>query len=152
MPSTIPYDPSLVLGNIVHKDRIDNLVKISELNAPVDTAEQHLNSLISLKRSTDMTVQEMIDMGITPTEIIAESEQIKADVQKAAVAYGQAKMAAEKAKQSIWAKIFGGATSNIAGVSEEVESPIDYNRSAIKQMPIAADSLQMNIQFLPWWK
>lgn len=147
MPSTIPYDPSLVLGNIVHKDRIDNLVKISELNAPVDTAEQHLNSLISLKRSTDMTVQEMIDMGITPTEIIAESEQIKADVQKAAVAYGQAKMAAEKAKQSIWAKIFGGATSNIAGVSEEVESPIDYNRSAIKQMPIAADSLQMNIQY-----
>ena len=65
MPSTIPYDPSLVLGNIVSKEKLDNIVQISKLQAPADAAESELNSLISLKRSVDMTIQETMGMGIT---------------------------------------------------------------------------------------
>ena len=53
MPSTIPYDPSLILGNVVTKPRLDLIEQIAKLQAPADAAEQNLNSLIILKRSMD---------------------------------------------------------------------------------------------------
>lgn len=142
MPSTIPYDPSLILGNIVQQEKLDNIVKISALQAPADTAQANLNSFISLKRSIDMTVQEMIDMGINVTDLIAESQQIGQQVQQAAIDYGKAKIAAEKAIQPLKALV--------STVNEEIESPIDYNRSLIKQMPISSDSLQMNVQYFSY--
>jgi len=142
MPSTIPYDPSLILGNIVQQDKLNNIVKISGLQAPADAAQTNMNSLITLKRSIDMTIQEMIDMGIDVTELIAESIEIGTQVQKAAIDYGKAKVASEKAIQPLRALM--------SGVSEEVESPIDYNRSLIKEMPISADSLQMNVQYFSY--
>ncbi|AUC15001.1 hypothetical protein BTO06_07560 [Tenacibaculum sp. SZ-18] len=139
MPSTIPYDPSLVLGNIVSKDKLANIVKISELQAPADAAESELNSLISLKRSVDMTIQETMGMGISPDELISESEQIDKQITKAAVSYGKAKIASEKAIQPL--------KSKMNAVNQSVESPIDYNKSQLKEMPISSDSLQMNSQY-----
>jgi hypothetical protein len=142
MPSTIPYDPSLVLGNIVSQKKLDNLVQMSALQAPSDAAESTLNSLITLKRSIDMTIQEMINMGIDSTDIIAESQDIGKQIQKAAVDYGKAKIATEKAIQPLRAQIIG--------LNDEVESPIDYNRSQIKELPISSDSLQMNCQYFSY--
>ena len=139
MPSTIPYDPSLILGNIVSQERLDNLTKISGLQAPADAAEDNLNSLISLKRSIDMTIQELIDMKVDTTALIKESQEIGAQIESAGEAYGKAKIKSEKAIQPIKAKI--------RGVNDSVESPIDYNQSQLKAMPIAADSLQMNCQY-----
>jgi hypothetical protein len=142
MPSTIPYDPSLVLGNIVQQDKLDNIIKISDLQGPADAAQTNLNSMITLKRSIDMTVQEMIDMGIDVADLIAQSQQIGEDVQKAAIDYGKAKISSEKAIQPL--------RGFISGVSQEVESPIDYNKSIIKQMAISSDSLQMNVQYFSY--
>lgn len=139
MPSTIPYDPSLILGNIVHKEQLDVVEQIGKLQQPADAAERHLNSMEALKRSIDMTVQEMIDMGIQPDDIIKEGEDINSELQQAAVDYAKAKIAAEKAIQPLRGKL--------SQVSSETESPIDYNRSILKQLPIAADSLQMNCQY-----
>jgi hypothetical protein len=139
MPSTIPYDSSLVLGNIVDKRKLDIVVKIAELQAPADAAQSDLNSLISLKRSIDMTIQEMIDMGVDVRDLQAESTEIGQQIEKAAVAYGKAKIAAEKAIQPLHA--------SMVAVNEEVESPIDYNRSLLKSMPISSDSMQMNVQY-----
>jgi hypothetical protein len=139
MPSTIPYDPSLVLGNIVEKEKLDITVKIAELQAPADAAQTDLNSLITLKRSIDMTIQEMIDMGINVNVLQAESKEIGRQVQKAAETYGAKKMASEKAIQPLRA--------TVSAVNEEIESPIDYLRSQIKGMPISTDSMQMNVQY-----
>lgn len=139
MPSTIPYDPSLILGNIVSQDKLNNIIQISTLQAPADAAQTTLNSLITLKRSIDMTIQEMIDMAIDVTDLITESSQIGDQIQQAALDYGKAKIAAEKAIQPL--------SSKISMVSDEIESPIDYNRSAIKQMAISTDSLQLNVQY-----
>jgi hypothetical protein len=44
MHSTIPYDPQLVLADIVSQDALDLVVKISDAQAPVDTARDKLNS------------------------------------------------------------------------------------------------------------
>jgi len=142
MPSTIPYDPSLILGNIVSQEKLDNVLQISALQAPADAAQSNMNSLISLKRSVDMTVQEMIDMGIDVTDLITQSGVIGQQLQVAAVNYGKAKVAAETAIQPL--------VSKIATVNDDIESPIDYNRSIIKQMPISSDSLQMNVQYFSY--
>jgi hypothetical protein len=142
MPSTIPYDPSLILGNIVEQEKLDNLIQMSQLQAPADSAQTSLNSLITLKRSIDMTIQEMIDMGVDVTDLIKESQEINMQVQLAAIDYGKKKLAAELAIQPLRGKI--------SMVNDDVESPIDYNRSIIKQMPISSDSLQMNVQYFSY--
>jgi len=92
MPSTIPYDPSLVLGNIVSQEKLDNLVAISAAQAPADAAEDTLNSLIALKRSLDMTVQELIEMNVDATDVIKESQDVGTQIAEAAKAFGKAKV------------------------------------------------------------
>ncbi|MBA3681419.1 MAG: hypothetical protein H0W73_09675 [Bacteroidetes bacterium] len=139
MPSTIPYDPSLVLGNIVSQDKLDNLIAISAAQSPADAAEDTLNSLIALKRSLDMTVQELIEMNIDVADVIKESQDVGTQIADAAKEYGKAKVQAEKTIQPLKAKI--------RTLSDSVESPIDYNKTQIKQMPLSADSLQMNCQY-----
>jgi hypothetical protein len=139
MPSTIPYDPSLVLGNLVCQEKLDNLIKISEAQGPADAAEDELNSLISMKRSLDMTIQELINMNVDPKNVIEESTAVGKQIATAATEYAKAKVEAEKATQPLKAKI--------RTISESIESPIDYNRTEIKTMPLAADSLKMNVQY-----
>ncbi|CAM3661447.1 hypothetical protein VA7868_00365 [Vibrio aerogenes CECT 7868] len=139
MPSSIPYDPSLVLGNIVTKKKLENIVQISKLQAPADAAEYEMNALNSLKRSIDMTVEEMIDMKVDPGDLVKESQDVGKQLQEAAVKYGKAKIQAEKAILPLRSKI------NM--VNEQIESPIDYNKSSLKTLPLAVDSIQMNCQY-----
>lgn len=142
MPSTIPYDPSLVLGNIVTKDKLDIVTAIASAQSPADVAEDTLNSYITLKRSLDMTIQELIEMNIDATELIQESQDTGKQITDAAVAYAKAKLAAEKAIQPLKAKI--------RTVNDSIESPVDYNKTQIKTMPLAADSLKMNCQYFAY--
>ena len=139
MPSTIPYDPALTLGSIVPMEKLQNIIDIAKAQEPADVAQANLNAQISLKRSIDMTIQELIDMGVDTTDLIKESQTIGDDITKAATDYAKAKLDAEKSIAPLRAKILG--------VSQEIESPIDYNRSILKQLPLSADSLQMNVQY-----
>jgi hypothetical protein len=127
------------LGSIVPKEKLSNIISIAKFQGPADAAEANMNALITLKRSIDMTIQEMVDMGIDVEELINESEEIKKQVSASAISYAKAKLEAEKSISPLRAKIIA--------VSQEVESPIDYNQSALKQMPLSADSLQMNAQY-----
>jgi hypothetical protein len=139
MPSTIPYDPALALGNLVSLTRLDIIEQIAQVQAPADAAEDTLNALISTKRSLDMTGQELMGMGIDISDVISASEDTGKDIATAAAAYAKAKIAAVKAVGPLRAKM--------SAVNESIESPIDYNRSQIKQMPLSADSLNMNVQY-----
>lgn len=139
MPSTIPYDPSLVLGNIVTQEKLDIVTKISSLQAPADAAEDTLNSFISLKRSVDMTIQELIEMNIDATDLITESQDIGTKITAAAKDYGKAKIASELAIQPLKAKI--------RTVNDSIESPVDFNKTQIKTLPLSADSIKMNVQY-----
>ncbi|MEZ4918094.1 MAG: hypothetical protein R2792_03220 [Saprospiraceae bacterium] len=139
MPSTIPYDPSLVLGNLVDLKSLETLEKISDIQAPVDQKEAELNSLISLKRSIDMTVQELIDMGIDTKELVKQSAQVGKDIEKAAIEYAKVKV---KGLQDI-AKIKANRLVNAS-----YESPLDYTKTGLKtDLPLSADSLKMNAQY-----
>lgn len=138
MPSTIPYDPSIVLGNIIDPARLDRLNKIAERQAPIDAAENTLNSLITLKRSIDTTIRELANMSIDTRDLSKQSEEIKKDIVKAANEYAKEKLAGKTEIQKLQAQ---------AIVNSNWESPLDYNRTEIKKMPLSADSMNMNVQY-----
>lgn len=142
MPTTIPYDPALTLGSIVPQDKLDNILQIAQLQAPADAAQADLNASILLKRSIDMTIQELMGMDINVDDLIAESQQVGDTVKTSAVTYAKAKIESDKSIAPLRAKILA--------VSDEIESPIDYNRSLIKQMPLSADSMQMDVQYFSY--
>ena len=138
MPSVIPYDPSIVLGNIVDVEKLEKLEQIAQLQAPIDAAEEQMNSLIELKRSIDMTAQELVNMSIDTSEITQESAEIGEEIKQAAIDYAKIKIDAKKQIQQL---------STQPLVSHNWESPLDYNRTEIKKMPLSADSMNMNVQY-----
>lgn len=140
MPSTIPFDPSLVLGNILSQEKLDNIIAISDAQGPADAAEDNLNSLITLKRSLDMTVQELMEMNVDASEVIAESQDVGKQIADAAKEYGKAKVTAEKTIQPLKAKM--------RSLSDSIESPVDYMKTKInKDLVLSSDSLVMNCQY-----
>lgn len=138
MPSVIPFDPSIVLGNIVDPVKLDQLNRIAEKQAPIDAAENNLNSLIAFKRSIDSTIRELANMSIDTHELSDQSEEIKQEVLQAAKEYASAKLQGKKDIQQIQAEPV---------VNASWESPLDYNRTEIKKMPLSSDSMNMNVQY-----
>lgn len=144
MPSSIPYNPSLVLGSIVKPAAVKELLQMSSLLAPVDAAQETLNSYIALKRSLQMTVDELANMNIMPGELIEEIQQVDADLQKAAVDYATVRSETELKLQPLRA--------NMPSVNAATESPIDFKVTELKPMPLAADSLNMDSQYFTYDK
>jgi hypothetical protein len=138
---SIPFDPALVLGNIVDDKILTSILEISKAAAPADAAQEALNALITSKRSIDMTIDELTGMGIDAKDVVAASKTLGEDISKAAVVYAQATIKSQQ--DIIKAK---GARASVP-VSTSVESPIDYNRSQIKQMPLSANSLKLDAQY-----
>ena len=75
MPTTIPYAPSLVLGSIVDDEALKTVKAISDLLQPVDAAQETLNSFIAMRRSLKMTADELVNMNITPTELLDQIDE-----------------------------------------------------------------------------
>jgi len=143
MPTQIPFDPSLVLGNIVDPKKITALEAVDAAQKPVNLAQEKLNALILSKRSLDMTVQEMIQMQVDAKDMAKLTEQVsktKSEMAKAAVEY-----AAVTASSQIDIQKAKEAAGSI--ISEQVESPIDWNKSAIKKMDLSSDSMVMDAQY-----
>ena len=138
MPSVIPYDPSIALGNIVDPAKLENLEKISEANAPIDVAENRMNELIAFKRSIDNTIQELGSMHINTDKLYEESQKVGEQIEEAAVKYAETKLEAKKNILEL---------KSASMVSSSWESPLDYNRTEIKKMPLSADSMNMNVQY-----
>jgi hypothetical protein len=139
MPTSIPYSPSLVLGSIVHPAAMQTLLEMSAVQAPIDAAQDTLNSFIELKRSLEMTFDELMNMNIIPAELSIKIEDVGTQVEKAATAYATTRIEQELKLQQLRAKV--------QLVNAGVESPIDYNRTAILPMPLSADTLKMDAQY-----
>ncbi len=138
MPSVIPYDPLITLGNIVDPEKIKFLEEISYIQADADAAEENMNSLIEFKHSIDNTIQELDSMNIGSKELNDKSEEIGDKIISAAQDYATKKLESKTKIQALKAK---------GVVSGSWESPIDYVRSEIKKMPLSVDSMNMNVQF-----
>ena len=140
MPTSIPYDPSLELANIVPMQTLEILEQIAAKQAPIDAAEEALNSAIMNVRSLNMTRNEVANLGVDTSGLDDSEQAAKADVSKAA---------ADVVKQRLanWPEI-NALRSKLVGVTSSIESPVDYNRTQIKQMPLSADSLKMDAQYI----
>lgn len=139
MPTSIPYDPTLALGNIVPRAKLDLLEQISGLQAQVDAAEDRLNSMISLKRSFDMTRQELLNMEIDVTEVQKKGVEVGKQVVDAAKMYANVTVQVQPSIQAL--------KSKLRGVNDTIESPIDYVASKVIQLPLGGDSMKFNAQF-----
>lgn len=142
MPSTIPYSPSLTLGSVIPPSVMNALISISQAQAPIDAAQENLASLISLRRSLDMTRQELIDMKINPVELDASLVKVNADIDAAASHYAEVRVAQEDVLLKL--------RSTLPPVMAGPESPVDFNfdRTVIKEkVPIGADNLKLEVQY-----
>lgn len=142
MPSTIPYDPSLVLGSIVKQERIDKVIEISEAQAGATAARESLNSLLATKRSLDMTRTEILQLGIQG-EVLKELDtqlgELDKEIGTAAAKYCEEKISAESKIKDL--------RKGMSNLHDEYESPVDYVKTQIKTMPLAADSMNMDVQY-----
>ena len=139
MPSSIPYDPSLTLASVVSEEALKNVESIAAAQAPVDAAQDALNSLISSKRSLDMTKTEIKNLGVDAAPLDNELKTLNDQIGKAAATYASAKMKAESEIQKLRA--------NIRMVHSQVESPVDFLKTEIKSLPLAADTMNMDVQY-----
>lgn len=138
MLSTIPFDPSITLGNIVNPEKLAQLELISEKEAPIGAAEDRMNSLITFKRSIDNTIQELGSMHVDVEELEKKSMEVAEEIKKAAIDYANIKLASKLDILDIKSQTV---------VSANWESPLDYNRTEIKRMPLSSDSMNMNVQY-----
>jgi len=70
---SIPFDPALVLGNLVEKEVLDAVLAISNA-AVLRCAETQLNTLIHARRKMDMTIEELISLRIDTADVQKASE------------------------------------------------------------------------------
>lgn len=151
MPTTIPFDPTLVLGNIVSLEKIERLKKEAKAQQPVDNAQRQLNALILAKRSLDMTTQELMNMGVDTTskefdELTGEINKLKAEMVVAASDLASATVTAQAAIKAATGVDEKGDDSQ-SQIGDSVESPIDYNASEIKKLPLSSDSMVLDAQY-----
>lgn len=139
MPSTIPYDPSLVLANVVSNAALKIVEDISKVQAPADAAKENLNALLASRRSLDMTKTELANLGITTEDLDKSIETTNSDIAKAAANVATTKAQAEGVIQ--------GLRAQIQGVHANVESPVDFVKTQIKTLPLASDSINMDVQY-----
>lgn len=139
MPSSIPYDPSLVLGNIVSEEVIDNVEAIADAQADADAAQAYLNALLMTRRSLDMTKAELLNLGIDVQDLTDNLIEVNDNIEKAAIDYCKKKMKAEEDIVDL--------RSKTRVVNDSPESPVDFVKTEIKSMPLATDSINMDVQY-----
>ncbi|KAH7273145.1 hypothetical protein B0J15DRAFT_573986 [Fusarium solani] len=119
MLSTIPYNASLVLANVVDDQTLKVVSQISQAQEPVDDAQEELNNHLASRRSLDMTRTELANLGISTTDLDDALKTVNGSIGTAAANYAK----------------------------ERAESLVDYVKTEIKTMPLATDSMSMDVQF-----
>mmetsp|Transcript_3980 Transcript_3980/g.5733 ORF Transcript_3980/g.5733 Transcript_3980/m.5733 type:complete len:492 (+) Transcript_3980:72-1547(+) len=144
MPTSIPYDPSLVLGNIVDLERIKFLEDIAAAQNPQDLAQDSLNNIIISTRNLESIMAEMINMDVPEDDLEnlqSEIDKLKVEATKAAVELGSATVAAISQVREI------KAARGQVKVHASLSSPLDWNTSVIKPLPLANDSMSFDVQY-----
>lgn len=145
MASSIPFDhPSLVLGHVVNNELIALLEKLSSHQAKIDAAFEKLNSFISMRRGLSMTITELVGLEIETAELGEKIKELNKEVGDAASDYMAIRIENETAMQTVRAQI--GALENVSGS----ESPLELKETSVKYLPLASDSLKMDVQYFSY--
>lgn len=142
--STIPFDPSLVLGMVISPEKIGQLEKIAELQKPVDNARNKVNALLRQKLSLDMTLQELMSLGASWDQVTEIEENITEIMDAIITATTELSKAVISTEKAIAAE---NSNQPQKQISSQVESPIDFMASQISTLPISSDSMNMDVQY-----
>lgn len=139
MSIALPYIPNLTLGGIVDPATMRTLLAMSEATGKIDIAHDHLNSQISMKRSLDMTAQELENLNIETDTLTEKMKEVDKNIDLAASNYAKVRIEQEAVLQPLRA--------STATVNASYESPVNWIRSEIKTLDLGADSIKLNVQY-----
>lgn len=143
MPISIPYNhPSLVLGNIADTKVMEKITQMRHVQSQTDAAQEKLNSLMQMKRSMTMTLNELKSMEVNVEAMQQKLTAMDADISAAAEEYLTVFLQNEeklcKLKQEL------GSTTD---EGEVPESPIDFAASHLVEKPFYAESMKLDSQY-----
>ncbi|WP_300659666.1 hypothetical protein [Hydrogenophaga sp.] len=145
MASSIPFDhPSLVLGHVVNADLLSRLEKIAGLQAKTDAAFERMNSFIAMRRGLSMTINELVSLGVDITDLKTRIADLNQHVSDAARDYMAARITNDTGVQQLREEV--AAMENVAGL----ESPLDFKGVNVERLPLASDSIKIDLQYFSY--
>ena len=142
---SIPYDASLLLGNIVPPQHMEMLEMKAAFQETIDDALEELTSFLELKKKLDATAQDMLALGVPIEDLNTQMGDVAKNIQAAATNYARVSsdLLPKIARAHTRAMKGGGSSS-----PSLLESPMDYNLSKLKtDLPLGSDSLEMDAQY-----
>jgi hypothetical protein len=124
---------------VVNKDAATIVQKISAAQAKVDAAEQHFQSIYRQFQSAGMAKTEFQSQGIPAMKLEASIRDLGPQLDKASRAHFEAGAAAESVIKAI--------REQLRRVHLDVENLVDYLQTQIKSVPLATDSVNLDVQF-----
>ena len=122
---------------------IDNLKVISSAERPVDIAQDTLNDTIRAKQKLQMTYTELANLGLSQTQLAS------LDTQMTALDDTLAKNAGDYAKAVLTSQTnIAAGKAKIATLSEQPESPVDWNKTEIKKIELSSNTMNMDVQYI----
>ena len=145
MASSIPFDhPSLVLGHVVNTELLQLLEKIASLQAKTDAAFERMNSFIAMRRGLSMTINELVSLGVDITDLKARIAELNKHVSDAARDYMTVRITNDTSVQQLREEV--AAIENVAGL----ESPLDFSGVQVERLPLASDSIKIDLQYFSY--
>mmetsp|Transcript_30061 Transcript_30061/g.45803 ORF Transcript_30061/g.45803 Transcript_30061/m.45803 type:complete len:499 (-) Transcript_30061:154-1650(-) len=145
MANSIPYDPTLVLGNILETERITALQEIAEAQKPSDLANDKFNAMVTQNYKIGMIYNQMISMGIPSEKMLELSEkknEMKTKMSGAAVELAKAIIATEQKTTELKLKF------SQTQISKSIESPIDYENCTVNTFNLSFDAIKFDVQYV----
>jgi len=143
--TSIPADPSMVLGQIVSPWAILKLKGIAKVQQPVDAANDRFNAKSLAYYQMAALEQEMLNMGMSIMDvgkITAMKETAKSQMVNAAMLMATISIGVEEVLEKLKTDFFG---QNL--ISYKPESPISLKDSEIKSLNLSFDSLKFDVQY-----
>ena len=145
---SIPYDSTLVLGNIIDTNRISALETTANLQKKVDAAEDKYTASLRNKLSLDMDMSETVRLGVFED---TNDETYKVMTEAVAAANTEVKnslkekVTARVAYQTALLQQLNNQPQTAFG--SEPDSPIKWTSSKMEYLDLSSDTMDMNVQF-----
>mmetsp|Transcript_10150 Transcript_10150/g.14902 ORF Transcript_10150/g.14902 Transcript_10150/m.14902 type:complete len:503 (+) Transcript_10150:117-1625(+) len=146
--SSIPADPSMVLGQIVNQKKLQTLKELGKILEPQQDAREKLNSLMLANYNLKELYHELGNMGASETiqPILADMkkkmDKLKEDTAHAAVDLANKTISCQTAAAAKRTEKTGEST-----ISDAPESPFDMNSIRVTSKPFATDSINFDVQY-----
>jgi len=143
--STIPADPTMVLGQLVSRKKLKQLESISKAMEPQIQARDKYDALNLAIHNLEGIFRELVSMRAEDTALQSikdELESTKNLAGQAAVALAEAYIACQTKVAQLKSTVDDGGKIEVTP-----ESPFRYNDLKVSGQPVATDSMQFDVQF-----